>query len=150
MGAEFWSYFVPYQEDIQAALEGLREQEFQAGRFWQPSETSPGFFGRIFGRPPSKPKPAKTIRQAVKIADATGTRSILDIERISDTPEFSAVSPVPANELQDLFSTKQPTREMVEQSVELLDRIDRGQGIYIVTFREGRPDGIYFAGYSCD
>ena len=146
MGAEFWSYFVPYQEDIQAALETLREQEFRAGRFWQPSETPPGLFGRMLGRLSSKPSPPKSIRQAIRTADATGTRSILDTERIPDTPASSAVSPVPADELQELFDTQKPTWEMVERSEELLDRIDRGQGIYIVTFREGQPEGIYFAG----
>ena len=130
MGAEFWSYFVPYQEDIRAALEALRAQEFRAGRFHQPSVVPPGFLGRIFGRQPSKPKPPRTIREAIKIGDtnATGTRSILDMERISDTPGSGALSPLPRDELRRLFGTEQPTREMVEQSEELIERIDRGQG----------------------
>ncbi|HVM63072.1 MAG TPA: hypothetical protein VMV72_19595 [Verrucomicrobiae bacterium] len=152
MGAEFWSYHVPYQADIRAGLEALREQEFRAGRFHQPSLISPGFWGRVFGRQPSKPKPPKSIREAIRIADtnATGTRSILDMERISDAPASGAVSPVPEEELRRLFGTDQPTREMVEQSEELIDRIDRGQGIYVVTYRQGKPEGIYFAGYSYD
>ena len=33
MGAEAWDYFVPYEEDIQQALEKLRLREFRAGRF---------------------------------------------------------------------------------------------------------------------
>jgi|SRR5882672_9938688 len=152
MGAEFWSYFVPYQEDIRAALEALREQEFRAGRFYQPSRVQPGFFGRIVDLPPSKPKRPTSIRDAIKIADtnATGTRSILDMERVSDTPASSAVSPVAPDELLRLFGTEQPTREMVERSEELTEMIDRGQGVYIVTYQQGRPDGIYFAGYSFD
>jgi hypothetical protein len=152
MGAEFWSYFVPYQEDIRAALETLREQEFRVGRYYQPSEVQPGFFGRIVGRPPSKPKRPTSIREAIKIADtnATGTRSILDMERISDTPASGAVSPVPREELRRLLGTEQPTREMIERSEELLERIGRGQGIYVVTYRQGKPDGIYFGGYSYD
>jgi hypothetical protein len=131
MGAEFWSYFVPYQEDIRAALETLREQEFRAGRFYQPTEVQPGFFGRIFDRPPSKPKRPTSIREAIKIADtnATGTRSILDMERISERPDCGAVSPVPPDELQRLLGTQQPTREMIERSEELFERVDRGQGI---------------------
>ena len=150
MGAEFWSYFVPYQEDIRAALEALRDQEFRAGRFWQPPEVHPGFLGRIIGRPPSKPKRPASIREAIKISDATGTRSILDMERISDTPASSAVSPVPRDELRRLFGTEQPARAMVEQSEELIEKIDRGQGIYIITYQQGKADGIYFAGYSFD
>jgi hypothetical protein len=102
MGARFWSYFVPYQEDVRAALEALREQEFRAGRFWQPSKIELGFFGRLFGRSPSKPRPPRSIREAIRLADASaiGTRSILDMERIFDTPASGAVSPVPRDELQ--------------------------------------------------
>jgi hypothetical protein len=150
MGARFWSYFVPYQKDIGAALEALREQEFRAGRFYQPSLVSPGFIGRILGRVPSKPKPPRSIREAIKIADAEGTRSILDMERISDTPASSAVSPVPRDELRRLLGTEQPTREIVEKCEELVESIDRGQGIFVVTYQQGEPGEIYFAGYSFD
>ncbi len=150
MGARFWSYFVPYQEDLRAALQALREQEFRAGRFYQPSEVQSGFFGRLLGRPPSKPKQPASIREAIKTSAATGTRSVLDMERISDTPDYSAVSPVPQNELHRLLGTDKPTREAVEQCEKLVERIDRGQGICVVTYRNGKPDGIYFAGYSFD
>ena|SRR2546421_7933800 len=150
MGGEFWSYFVPYQEDIQAALEALRAQEFRAGRFWQPHEVQPGFFGRVLGHQPSKPKPLASIREAIKISDATGTRSILDMERISDIPGSGTVSPLPSDELRCLFGTEQPTRETIEQSQELIERLNRGQGVYIVTYQHGKPEGIYFAGYSYD
>jgi hypothetical protein len=150
MGARFWSYFVPYQEDVRAALSALREQEFRAGRFYQPPEVQPGFVGRILGRPPSKPRPPTSIREAIKISGATGTRSILDMERISHTPDYSAVTPVPPDELRRLLGTDQPSREAVEQSEELIERIDRGQGVCVVTYRQGKPDGIFFAGYSFD
>ncbi|SPE59917.1 conserved hypothetical protein [Verrucomicrobia bacterium] len=150
MGGEFWSYVVPYQENIQAALEKLREQEFQAGRFWQPSEVGPGFFGRMLGRGPSKPKPPATIREAIKLSEATGTRSILDMERISDTPALGAVSAIPPDELQRLFGTAQPTLDAIEHSDEFVEGLERGQGVYIVLYRDGKPDGIYFAGYSYD
>jgi hypothetical protein len=150
MGGEFWSYFVPYQKDIQAALEALREQEFRAGRFWQPPIVQSGFFDRILGRPPSKPKPPGSIGEALKISDATGTRSILDMERVSDTPDLGAVSPLPPEELQQLFGTEQPTRQTIEKSDDFIERLERGQGVYIVTYQQGKPDGIYFAGYSYD
>jgi hypothetical protein len=150
MGGHFWSYVVPYQEDIPAALEKLREQEFRAGRFWQPSEVEPGFFGRILGCPPSKPKPPATIQEAIKISDATGTRSILDMERISETPDLGAVSPIPPDELQRFFGTRQPTQEMIERSDEFIDSLERGQGVYIILHKEGKPQEIYFAGYSYD
>ena len=151
MGAEFWSHFVPYQQDVRAALEALRQQEFRAGRFYQPSRIEPGFFGRILGRAPCKPKPPRTIREAIKhAANGVGTRSILDMERISDTPGSGTLSPLPPDELLRLFGTEQPTREMVERSEELIERIERGQGIYVIIYRQAKPEAIYFAGYSYD
>lgn len=152
MGGHFWSHVVPYQEDIGAILKRLREEEFQAGRFYQPSEIDPGFFGRLFGRKPYKPKPPKSIEEAIKRADsdATGTRSILDMERISDTPDFGTLSPVPREELQRMFGTEQPTLEMIEHSDELIESIKRGHGIYIIIFQQGKPERIYLAGYSYD
>ena len=152
MGAEFWSHFVPYREDIRTALEELREQEFRAGRFRIPSQIQPGFFGRMFGRHPRKPRPPTTIEEAIRMADtdATGTHSVLDMERISETPASGAVWRLSAEELRCLFGTVEPTRKMVEESEELIDRIDRGQGVCVITYREGKPEGLYFAGYSYD
>ena len=141
---------MPYQEDIRAALEALREEEFRAGRFYQPSHLQPSLFGRLFGRPPSKPNRPASIREAIRIADrdATGTRSILDMEGISESPDYGAVSPVAPEELRRLLGTDQPTRELAAQCEELFESIDRGQGIYVITYEQGRPDGIFFAGYS--
>jgi len=152
MGAHFWTYHVPYQDDIAAALEALRQQEFRAGRFYQPSTVQPGLIGRIFGRPHYKPKPPKTIQEAIKIGgtSAEGTRSILDMERISALPDYSAVTLVPPEELERMLGTDKPTREMVEQCEELIDTIERGHGIYLITYQQGKPNGIYFAGYSFD
>ena len=150
MGGHFWSYHVPYQENLNRALQALREVEFKAERFWQPSEVPPGFFGRLFGRSPSKPQRPASIREALKISDATGTRSILDMERISDTPDYGAVCRLGSDQLQELFGTDQPTKEAVERSDDLIESLERGQGICIVTYRAGKADGICFVGYSYD
>jgi hypothetical protein len=150
MGGHFWSYTVPYQQDIRRALEALREQEFRAGRFWQPDEVQPGFFARLLGRGPSKPRRPASISEALKISDATGTRSILDMERVTDTPELGAVSPLRSEELRRLFGTEQPTLEAIEKSDEFIDRLERGQGVYIILYQQGKPEKIYFAGYSYD
>lgn len=152
MGAHFWSHHAPYQKDFQAALDALREREFRAGRFHQPLEIPPGFFGRLFGRQPSRPKPPTTISEAIKLGevDACGTRSVLDMERIGDSPDFGVAWLIPRGELQRLFGTDQPTHKMVEESNDLPERIERGHGVCVVTYANGRPNGIYFAGYSYD
>lgn len=150
MGGHFWSYCVPYQEDIEAALKALREREFRAGRFWQPAEVQPGFFGRLLGRGSSKPKRPASIREALKIAGFTGTRSILDIERVADAPEAGAVAPVRPEDLLDFFGTDHPTLQAIEKCDDLFNALEGGQGIYAVLYREGEPETIYFAGYSYD
>ena len=150
MGGHFWSYTVPFQEDISSVLQTLREREFRAGKFWQPSEVEPGFFGRLLGRPPTKPKPPATIQEALKISSYTGTRSILDMERISAAPDLGAISPVPPDDLQRFFGTTQPAQETIERSDEFIDSLERGQGVYIILYHQGKPREIYFAGYSFD
>lgn len=132
MGAEAWDYFVPYEEDIQAALEKLRQREFRAGRY-RGSEWNPA-----------------TIEEAFENMDADGTASILDMTHVADEPDFCAVCPVPPDQLVELFGTDRPTREMIEHNLDLYEDIERGQGVYIIAYKDGKPSEIFFAGYSFD
>ncbi len=132
MGAEPWQYFVPYEQDTQAALEKLKEREFRAGRF-RFSEEHPA-----------------TIDEAREIADADGTGSILDIDGVGDEPDFGVVVPLSAENLVELYGTAQPTHEMIEANLDFYEDIERGQGIYIVVYKGGKPAEIFFAGYSYD
>src|SRR5262245_36722737 len=121
MGAEPWDYFVPYEEDVQAALEKLRHREFEAGRFHL-SELQPAF-----------------IDDAVENAGADGTRSILDISDVSETPDFCAVCPLAEERLMDLYGTDQPTREMIESNMDFFEEIERGQGVFIIAIETEGP-----------
>ena len=132
MGAEPWQYFVPYEQDTQAALEKLKEREFRAGRF-RYSEENP-----------------TTIEEAREIADADGTGSILDIDGVGDEPDFGVVVPLSAENLVELYGTAQPTHEMIEANLDFYEDVERGQGIYIVVYKGGKPAEIFFAGYSYD
>jgi hypothetical protein len=146
MGAEPYWYFVKYQPDIGAALQELREREFRAGRY------NPVLPFPPFPVGPDTPAPGaqhRTIRAALRAAGADGTRSILDLEHVSTQPKFGAVAPLSDAVLVGLYGTARPTREMVEQGADS-EYIERGQGIYIVLYREDQPDGIFFAGLSCD
>jgi len=146
MGAVPYEYFVKYQPDIDAALQDLRQQEFRAGRY----NPVIAFPGTITGPKPSPGAQHATIADAIRASGADGTRSILDLDHVSPHPAFLAVSPVDPSQLQQWYGTTQPTRAMVEQNMEFFEDIERGQGIYIVVYKDGRPDEIFFAGYSCD
>jgi hypothetical protein len=132
MGAEPWAYFVPYEADVQAALDRLKEREFRAGRFQ------------------SGAKAPTTIAEARKFAGAGGTGSILDMDRVAAEPDYFAVAPLSPQRLPGLFGSERPTREMIESNHDFYEEIERGQGIYIVVYADGEPAEIFFAGYSFD
>ena len=132
MGAEPWQYFVPHRTDLQAALEDLKEQEFRAGRY-RYSEEGP-----------------QSIDEARDIADADGTASILDIDRVDAQPDFGVVTPLTTGQLLTLFGTDKPTRDLVEACDDLYEDIERGQGVVCRVYKHGQPSELCFTGYSYD
>lgn len=132
MGAEPWSCFTKYDSNIQRALDNLRNEVFEAGNF------------RYAEEEPS------SIEEALEIADADGTASILDIAQISDEPDFCCAAPFTDDELTTYFGTEHPTRADVEAGEDYWDDLERGQARYAVVYSDGAPAEIYFAGYSFD
>jgi hypothetical protein len=149
MGGEPYWYYVRYNADIRAALQELRQTEFKAGRYAPVID----FPSRLFPLGPKSPAPGAkhaTIEAAVAAAEESGTRSILDLDHVSTRPEYGAVCPISERQLQNLYGTSKPTRKMIEDNMEFLEDVERGQGIYIIYYADGRPEGICFAGYSYD
>jgi hypothetical protein len=147
VGAHPYWYVVKYREDVDAALQDLREREFRAGRY------NPVIPFPDFPLGPNAPAPGAqhaTIEEAFEDADANGTRSILDLDRVSDETDFGVVTPLGDDALEELFGTTRPTREMVEGNFDFWEDLERGQGIYIVLHKGGQPDELFFAGYSYD
>jgi hypothetical protein len=147
MGGEPYFYLVPYQNDLQAALDHLREREFRAGRY-NPVIPFPDL-------PPGPNSPAPgaqhaSIAEALEASDANGTRSILDLERIATKPDYGVIVPLSEARLQELFGTSQPTRAIVEANPDFWEDIERGHGIAIVLYQQEQPDDIFFAGISYD
>ena len=132
MGAEPYEYFVPYESNIQSALEKLRIDVFESGRF-NGAELHPA-----------------TPDEALELADADGTASILDIQRISDQPDFFCAAPLSPTDLRRYFGTDRPTRLDVEQGHAFWEDLDRGQARYVVLYQNQQPSELYFAGYSFD
>jgi hypothetical protein len=146
MGAHPWFYFVPYEKDVARCLEALRQREFEAGRY-SPSEPFPRFPVDLRHEPGCKHASIDAARAA---AGASGTRSILDMTRVSAAPDLGAVAPLDETELMDLFGVTRPTEADLEESEELLEQIERGQGVCVVVYQNDEPSQIYFAGYSYD
>ena len=147
MGGHLYYYFVEYQIDIEAALEDLRQREFEAGRY-NPAQPFPRFPIR-----PDSPAPGaqhESIYEAMEDAGEEGTRSILDIETVSDWPEYGVASPVSEEDLERYFGTTEPTREMVSRKLGFLGSVKRGQCVYFTVFESGEPSELFFGGYSYD
>ena len=147
MGAVPWFYKVPYQPDIRRAMLELREREFRAGRY-NPVVAFPQLANRSPGAR------HRTIEEARNAADADGTRSILDMDEIGtepqdpDDPQHSVISPVDPTLLEEIYGTTEPTADMV--GMEFFEEVERGTGVYVVLYKNGKPSEICFAGYSYD
>jgi hypothetical protein len=147
MGGHPWFYFVDYEPDVNAALQTLRNQEFQAGRY------NPAVWFPEFPVGPQSPSPGaqhRSIAAALRASGESGTLSILDMERVATAPTYHAVAPLASTDLRRLFGTDRPTHDVVANSDELFEMLERGQGVYIIIYKSNQPDEIFFAGYSFD
>lgn len=188
MGANPYCYFTPFSQDIQAALDQLRQTEFFAGRY-EPcflEKTGEYLFEHKLAPRDTFPSPGschEAIEEIYDDFDAGGSNSILDIVRIADQPfqtvadpmsapdildRFNTSAPLSENELISFFGTKTPTRTQIENiilatgegpdpDIDVLNKRDsfwegigRGQARHILTYRDGAPVQIFFAGMSFD
>ena len=166
MGANFYCYFTPYKSDIDAALQVLREAEFKAGRYsaaMMAAEPPLYMFQMDFPPDASSPAPGpvhSSIEETFENMNEDGTGSILDIIRVSDEPDTCAACPLPDDDLRLSLGTTQASRAEVEQAFvrletatrnpEILERIGRGEARYIIVYEAGRPNEIFFMGYTFD
>lgn len=169
MGASGWAYFVPYQPDINRALQELREAVFKSGAYYTEAtfldmidedavekHVPPEFFQQFKValqslRSKSQPLRPQTITELLEMNGESGTHSIIDISDISPTPDFGMAAPLSHQQLIDLFGTDHPTRNMVEQRSDDLQSLrSRWEATYIVIYADGLPSEIFFTGYSGD
>jgi len=170
MGAHPYFYFTPYQKDIPAALQALREREFKAGRYdpaMQMADPPSYMFQMRF--PPDESWPTApgaqhaSIEEAIEASEESGTGSILDLSRVDSAPDFFTVCPLDDQELMRLFGTTKPTRDLLESALInpktdsarktaglFWEQIGRGEGRYIVIHSDSEPREIFFVGYSFD
>ena len=129
MGATGWNYRVPYQEDLQAALDELRRAAFSKGEYWLGGDFAEG-------------ETPRTIEELLARNDGEGAHSILDI----DYP-----CPVSREELIQTFGTNKPTGPMVDAlSLLLFDLQGNCLVIYDTAGEDARSKEILFFGFSGD
>lgn len=161
MGANPYFYFAPFQDDINATLQALRQQEFKAGRYDPAMQmANPPSYMFMFRFPPdgTSPRPGaqhSSIEEAVDAGAESGTGSILDIDHVSSEADYGAACPLTDAELTTVFGTARPSRDRVEEVLAssadaFWSQIERGQARYIIVYDGQRPSEIFFAGYSWD
>jgi hypothetical protein len=154
MGTQAWFYVVPSEENLLDALDKLREREFRAGRYfparWE-LEFSLGD-GTTPQAPTTDSVPAHaSIEEARKAAAEDGTKSILDVDRISETADWGAASPVDDDDLESCFGSTTPERETLGEGFPfLLETLGRGEARYLLLYEHGAPAAIVFVGLSYD
>ena len=147
MGGDPYWYFVKYNKDINQALQELREREFKAGRY---SPVTPVLEFPINDNSPSPGPQHSSIEEAFEASEPDGTASILDIMKIGEEPDYCVAARTSDELLEELYGTTKPTREMIEDGLDILDDVDRGQARYVVVYKDEKPSEILFCGYSFD
>lgn len=171
MGATVWSYRVPFQQDIGAALEQLRwtvylegdyimrdpdpslqltEAEFRATLPGNGDDGDLGTFQLEWWRE-ARLRPVPVDPDSLFASQDDGTHSIIDMQAVSATPDYFTVSPLTDEQLVEIFGTTMPSADQVvdlEDSV--LAQRQRWHGAYVISFDGPTPTEIHFLGFSGD
>ncbi|MEV5611097.1 hypothetical protein [Streptomyces sp. NPDC052225] len=138
MGASGWDYYVPYLEDVGAALDDLKRQVFDARDYlWYEDIPHPATIEELWDD---------------ESVQETGTHSILDMDRVlrpGEDPEITTVRPVSAEEARRATGTDVLTREHVEAIEPLATERWYGR-VAVLHDAAGRPSELYFWGFSGD
>jgi hypothetical protein len=91
------------------------------------------------------------IKEFVQTTMEEGTGTILDMEGISDQEDFFRITPLTSAELIEIFATDTPDHDMVAaKRSEVTDFRKSQKGTYVIVFKDGQPDEIFFGGFSGD
>jgi hypothetical protein len=105
MGASGWEYLVPYQADLQAALDELRRQVFESGDYISPV---------TWGLPAPESVEALVEQEVYQDFWAEGTHTIIDVLTVvpydMGEQEPATVCPFTDEEYEDYFGSTRPTR----------------------------------------
>ncbi|WP_231157691.1 hypothetical protein [Streptomyces sp. CNZ748] len=147
MGASEWDYYVPYQEDLDAALQKLRREVFESGDYhWVDGD-------KWLAKDSTEPLPQSLDELwDHELVQEAGTHSILDVLRVlgpDDTPDHRTVEPVTGEEARELLGTDVLTRAHVKD----FDVFPRSRWVgrcAVLHDDDGKPQEIYFWGHSGD
>jgi hypothetical protein len=169
VGASGWSYRRPYRADVAAVLAALRQEVYETGDFYREPEspwarmTEAEFVAEAMDKRGEVDEDELALFRASKIVPfdpdsllrsqpESGTHSIIDLPcGVAPKPGWGTVSPLTAPQLLDLFGTSTPAPDQVEAATDRICELrKRWEGAYIVSYLDGTPAEIHFAGFSGD
>jgi hypothetical protein len=137
MGASAWSYFVPYQDNVQQAFQQLQQQVFTNGNYLKPWDEPSATPVPFHGVPSS-------IEELLTLAGTAGTHSILDLSTTMP------LQPVSSDVLEQIFTTTHPTHAMLEAAEQGWELWTLADGDYLIVYTAREPDELYFFGTTGD
>jgi len=146
MGAEPYCYFTTYNQDIQKALDDLREAELRAGRYEPCFKHKTGKYLFEFELAPRHTFPSpggchSSIDEVFENVDESGSFSILDVFRIVDRPFSNVSDPMIAEDIMERFNTSSPLAD--EELVKMFGSTrPNAKQIEITILETGQGDGI--------
>jgi hypothetical protein len=148
MGASAWSYLVPYEPDLNAALKALRRKVLADGDYWW---AEGGEFGKSASDYENRPKTFGELFAQESVQES-GTHSIIDVNRVladGEEPDYRTVRPVTPEEATRCAGTTTLTRDHMTAIEGLAERSWFAR-CAILHNGQGEPDEIYFWGFSGD
>jgi len=186
MGADFYGYYVPYEADIEGALQKLRQREFAAGRYygafarehhekidyenydferdynpdynWPPSEIGimdDSNIHELLVSSPAHSSIEEAVNELIELGE--GTKSALDLSKISHDEHFGVAYMLKPEELIEYMGTDKPDRKQFENGffeyanymAEYVTGI-RYTGYCVVIYKDDQPAELFFGGWSAD
>ena len=121
MGAESYSHKIPFTEDPDEALFEAKDELMASGKYDDYESAE----------------------------EATGT--LLDVEGVSDTPEFGYAYHLSEDEVEKIFGTAKPTVAAVEATQSYFDGLGRGDCRFFTIYSsDGEPKSYFFYGLTFD
>jgi hypothetical protein len=135
MGKEMYDALVSYCGSVEQSLAAAQRETFESGDYEDPE------LGEDL-----------ELEFLIGLAPDVETYSVLDVRGVSAQPRESYTAPFSSTELESHLGTSQPTADQLDEHDDLEDLWtgERGYCRHIVLFRDGRPDQVYFWGWSYD